>query len=140
VKYVFPALKARFHQSGELRRVGRELFQGFDNQRLNVVPPYTEVNGRIVSRPNTFESDVEVWDLTFRYHAKDIRSNAAADWIEAMQAAFKDANITSFAFHCAGCEAGEASAPTSENSTFNAMARFRLTVQRRINQPLVRYA
>lgn len=140
MKYVFPALKIRFNRSAELRRVGRELFQGFDNKRLNVPPPYTEVNGRLAQRLDTFDSDIETWDLTFRYHAKDIRANSADDWIEAMQATFKDANITHWAFQCCGCVAGEIVSATSENSAYNASAKFRLTIQRIVNSPLVRYA
>lgn len=139
MKYVFSALRARFHTSAELRRVGRELFQGFNNQRLNVVPPYTEVNGRLAARLDTFGSDIESWDLQFRYHAKDIRSNAAADWIEAMQETFKDANLLSGFFHCCGMQANDVGAPTSENSKFDATARYTLTLQRRVNSPVVRY-
>lgn len=140
MKYVFPALKQRFNSSAELRRVGRELYQGFAEKRVNVVPPYTEVNGRLASRQDTWDSDIETWELTFRYHAKDIRINAGADWIEAMQATFKDANVTGFGFHCCGCRAGEVTSPTSENSKFDASAKYRLTIQRRVLSPSVRGA
>ena len=139
MKYVFPALKQRFNSSAELRRVGRELYQGFAEKRVNVPPPYTEVNGRLASRQDTFESDIETWELTFRYHAKDIRTKSADDWIEAMQATFKDANITHYSFHCCGCMAGEVTSPTSDNSKFDASAKFRLTIQRRVKSPAVRY-
>ena len=135
---MFPALKSRFHTNPVLRRVGRELFQGFDNQRLNVPPPYTEVNGRVGSRPSTFESDVAVYSLTFRYHAKDIRMNSAADWAEAMQETFVG-NIESPFFHCAGCEPGEVVFATSTNSTYDASFPFTLTIQRLIGLPLARY-
>lgn len=138
VKWIFKALRSRFLGSHELRRVGRELFLGFNEQRLNVVPPYTEVNITKVRDLGTFEGDAAQWDLRFRYKAKDIQTDSAADWMEAMQDTFKDAELLSGHFSCAGLQSNEEGAPTLGNATFQASARFTLYAERLVNLPVTR--
>jgi hypothetical protein len=139
MKYLFQALEARFNAFPVLRLKGRKLFEGFDTARVNVVKPYTEVNAALVERLDTFESDVETWELNFRFHAQDLQTTAADDWLDALTDAFKDADVTAGQFQCAGTQMLGASIPKLTNGVFDATARFRLIFQRRVNLPLVRH-
>jgi hypothetical protein len=140
MKYLFQAIEARFNANPTLRLKGRKLFEGFDEARVNVVKPYTEVNAAMVQRLDTFGSDVETWELNFRFHAQDLKTGAADDWIDAMTDAFKDANIKAGQFQCAGTVMLGASVPKLNNGVFDATVRFRIIFQRTVNLPLVRYS
>lgn len=140
MKYLFQAIEARFNANSMLRLKGRKLYEGFEDARVNVTKPYTELNAEMVERLDTFGSDIEVWDLHFRYHAKDIRTGAADDWVDAMTDAFKDSDIKSGRFQTAGCNMVTASVPKLKDGLFDATIDFQLIFQRRINLPLVRQA
>jgi hypothetical protein len=139
MKYLFQAIEARFNAFPVLKLKGRKLFEGFDTARVNVVKPYTEVNASMVGRLDTFESDVETWELNFRFHAQDLQSGATDDWLDALTDAFKDADVTAGQFQCAGTQMLGAFIPRLTNGVFDATARFRLIFQRRVNLPLVRH-
>lgn len=133
---LFNALEARFNYNPTLRVLGRRLYEGFDEQRVNVVRPYVEVNLTLVERLDTFSTDVEVWDLPFRYHAKDLRTRAANEWIAAMIETFKDADIVSPFFKTAGCRMLGASVPSLRDGSYNAVIRFQLTLERQLTSPI----
>lgn len=139
MKYLFQAIEARFNANPTLRLKGRKLFQGFEQARVNEVKPYSELNASMVQRLDTFGSDVETWELAFRYHAKDLRGTSADDWIDAMTDAFKDANIRAGQFQTAGVMMLNAAVPQLANGVFDASIRFRMIFQRRELLPLVRY-
>jgi hypothetical protein len=139
MKYLFQAIEARFNAFPVLKLKGRKLFEGFDTARVNAGRPYTEVNAALVERLDTFESDVETWELNFRFHAQDLQTKAADDWLDALTDAFKDADVTAGQFQCAGTQMLGASIPKLTNGVFEATARFRLIFQRRVNLPLVRH-
>lgn len=138
MKYLFEAIEARFNANPTLALKGRKLYEGFEEDRVNVTKPYSEVNAEMVERLDTFDSDIESWELRFRYHAKDIRTDSADDWVDAMTNAFKDANILSGQFHAGGCVMVGASVPRMTDGLFDAMVNFRLIVQRRHLLPATR--
>lgn len=115
---------------------GRKLLIGFEEANVNAVKPYTELNARLVNRLDTFDSDIEVWDLNFRYHADDVRTVDGEEWIDGITEALKDANVKSGVFTTAGCVMTGANAPKLTNGTFDAAARFRLTIQREQELPI----
>ena len=135
---LFRSLELRFDSNPTLRLLGRKLYEGFEDQRVNVARPYVEVNPNLPDRADTFDSDLEIWNLPFRYHAKDLRTTAATEWIEAMENVFRDANIFSQYFSTCGVRMMEASVPSLSNGLYEATVRFQLTLQRRANLPLVR--
>jgi hypothetical protein len=139
---IFAALELRFNASPALVTTGRKLLQGFDEERdVNVVRPYTEVNiDKTSANLSTWDSDIDEWDLRFRYHAKDLRTRAAETWLGAMRAAFKDSNVSNYAFHCCGVREAALSAPRNKDSAYDAAIRFLMTVQWRVNSPVTRYA
>lgn len=139
MKYLFQALEARFNAFPVLKLKGRKLYEGFEDARVNVVKPYTEVNASMVERLDTFTTDIETWELNFRFHAQDLKTAAADDWIEAMTDAFKDADVRAGAFQCAGTQMLGAAIPRLTNGVFDATARFRAIFQRHVNLPLVRH-
>lgn len=131
MKAVFTALRNRFHSNPTLKRVGRDLLVGLlEKDRLTVTKPYTEVNLSKVSSQDTFDSDIDVWKCEFKYHAKDMRSDAAFTWMEAMRTTYKDGNITSTEFHCAGMSLESMEGPSTAKGTYDAKATFTLTAQR----------
>lgn len=139
---IFAVLEMRFNANPTLVTVGRKLLQGFDELRLeNVVLPFTEVNiDKTGANLSTFGSDIDEWDLRFRLHAKDLRTVGAELWLGAMRGMFKDSNLISYAFHCCGVREAALSAPRNKDSVYDATIRFLMTVQWRVNRPLVRYA
>jgi hypothetical protein len=144
---IFDALELRFDANETLVAVGRKLFQGFNEERVNGVRPYTEVNiERTGKNLGTFDSgsgsgsDIDEWDLRFRYHAKDQRTIAADVWLGAMRALFKDSNLSCFAFHGAGVMEAAVQGPRLGDASYDAAIRFLATIQWRVNSPLVRYA
>lgn len=138
---IFAALEMRFNANQALITTGRQLLQGFDDKRKNVVRPYTEVKiEKDALSLSTFESDIDRWNLQFRYHAKDLRTMAADLWLGGMRAMFKDGNLSNYAFHCAGVNEGVVTAPTQRDSAYDAAIRFVMTIQWRVNSPLLRYA
>lgn len=134
---LFRSLESRFNGNPTLLRLGRKLFEGFEDQRVNATRPYVEVNPNLPDRADTFDSDVEVWNLPFRYHAKDLRTTAATDWIEAMENVYRDANLFSPFFSTCGCRMMEAAVPSLANGIYEAAVRFQLTLQRTANVPLL---
>jgi hypothetical protein len=134
---VFQALKNRFYANRVLKTVGRDLLLGFEEERKNVVRPYTEVNLTQTGSYNTFDADVDQWRCDFRFHAKDMKSEAAESWLEAMRAAYKDANITSPEFYCAGMSTIDSSGPTMNDGVFDAKRSFQLIAQRKVRNPVV---
>lgn len=134
---VFKALQNRFHANTILKRLGRELFVGLlEKEKLTVVKPYVEVNLTKVSSQDTFDSDIDVWRCDFLYHAKDLRADAAFQWQEAMRTTFKNGNITSPEFHCAGMVLDSQEGPSTAKGTYDAKATYTLTVQRFVQTPV----
>lgn len=137
MKALFDALRARYRAHPVLFRKGRDLLEGLnEEERRNVVKPYTEVNFTMSERRDSFDSDVETWEAAFRYHAGSIKTNAAHDWLEAMQDTFKDANITSPFFHCAGTRMVTSSGASEADGGYDASATFEIILQRRIRNPV----
>jgi hypothetical protein len=91
VKHLFPAINLRFESDLELQNVGRKLFRDFLGDARNVPKPYVEVAGRMESNFDTFDSDIENWALTFRFHGKALRPDDADEFVEAMTGCFDDA-------------------------------------------------
>jgi hypothetical protein len=139
VKGLFQAIEARFNAYPMLRLKGRKLYEGFEEQRVNVTKPYTELNAALVERLDTFSSDIETWELKFRFHAKGLKGESADDWVDAMTDAFKDANILAGQFVTAGTRMLIASVPKLTDGLFDATMTFRLIFKRNLNSPLVRH-
>ena len=139
---IFAALEQRFNANPTLVTVGRKLLQGFDEQRdVNIIGAHTEVNiDKTGTNLGTWDSDIDEWDLRFKFHSKDLRTISAELWLGAMRAMFKDANLSSYAFHCCGVREAALSAPRNKDSAYDAAIRFLMTVQWRVNSPVVRYA
>ena len=137
---LFAALEARFNANPTLRLKGRKLYDGFQEAKLNVTKPYSEVNYEWVGDSSTFDTDVGIYELRFRYHAKDLKTGSAKAWIDAMEATFRDSNVRSGEFEWAGCKQLGWSMPTLTDGLYDAAIRFRATIARRINSPLVRHA
>ena len=74
MKHLFDAIEDRLNEFPQLMLKGRKLYVGFEEADVNAVRPYTELNAVLADRLDTFESDIEVWDLAFRFHADDIRT------------------------------------------------------------------
>src|SRR3990167_9397412 len=109
---LFAALEQRFNANPALVTVGRKLYQGFDEERKNVVRPYTELNMDMTERFDAWNgTDIEAWDVRFRYHAKDLQPNAASAWRTEIRRSFKEAKVTSHAFTCCGTRERTESAP-----------------------------
>lgn len=136
---LFAALEARFNANPTLRLKGRKLYDGLDDAAVNATRPYCEVNYEQSQDLSTFDSDVYEYVLNFRYHAKDLRTNAARLWIDAMRQAFRDSNILSSEFTTCGCRMTRARVPMLANGMYDAEAEFRLTVQGRMPVPLLRH-
>lgn len=135
---IFDALELRFNGFESLVTVGRKLFHGFDEDRKNVVYPYSEVTiarGRYLG---TFGADIDEWDLRFRYRAKDQRPNSALTWLREMRAAFKDGDLGNHAFHWCGTNETGLTAPVLKDGVWTAAIRFMLTVQWKELSPSVR--
>lgn len=139
---IFTILGMRFDASPTLVTTGRKLYQGFDEDNLaNLERPYTEVNiDKTSASLNTWDSDIDEWDLKFRYHARDIRTIAADLWLGGMRAMFKDADLSNFAFRCCGVREAAMSSPRNQNTGFDAAIRFLMTVQWRVRSPQASYA
>lgn len=138
---IFEALELRFNANETLVTVGRKLFEGFNEERINGVRPYTEVNiERTARQLGTWGADIDEWDLRFRYYAKDQRTIAAELWLGEMRALFKDSNLSCFEFHCAGTREVAVQGPRLGDAAYDAAIRFLTTLQWRVNSPLVRYA
>jgi hypothetical protein len=136
VKYLFDAIEARFEDYPALVLRGRQLYVGFEEVPVNATKPYTELNARLVERLDTFASDIEVWDLDFRYHADALRTVDGDDWIDGMTTVFKDADIKSGVFTTAGCRMTRAEAPMLTDGLYDATIQFQLIVQRKQELPL----
>jgi hypothetical protein len=136
MKYLFDAIEDRMNEFPALMLKGRKLFIGFESANVNAVKPYTELNAKLRNRLDTFTSDVEVWDLGFRFHSDDVRTIDAHDWIDGMTAAFKDADIESGVFQTAGCRMTGATVPNLTNGLFDASIGFELTIQREQGLPI----
>lgn len=136
---IFAALENRFNANSTLVTVGRKLYRGFEKERKNVVWPYTEVNYEKTARSlSTWDSDIDEWDLQFRLHSKDLRSISADLWLGAMRAMFKDSDLRSSVFQCAGVREGTMSSPMNRKAAFEAAIRFTMIVTWRQLSPLVR--
>jgi hypothetical protein len=141
MKALFDALRSRYRANSVLRTKGRDLYLGLrEQERPTVTKPYAEVNLEMTERLDTFDSDVETWSATFRFHTNDIRTNPAHEWLEALQEAYKDARIASYAFHCAGMRMMRSAGPSASDGGYDASATFNLFIQRLVNSPLVRGA
>ncbi len=137
MKAVYTALKTRFFANPTLRRVGRDLVVGLlEKEKLNVVRPYTEVNLTRERGLDAFDADIDEWKCVFKYHAKDLRTQAAFDWMEAMRTTYKDGNITSPEFSCSGMSLTSTEGPQESDGSFDARATFMLTVQRTVRNPV----
>jgi hypothetical protein len=136
MKYLFDAVEDRMNEFPVLKLKGRKLYVGFEESNVNAVKPYTELNARLRDRLDTFTSDVEVWDLAFRFHSDDVRTIDAHDWVDEMTAAFKDADIESGVFQTAGCRMTGATVPNLTNGLFDASVGFELTIQREQGLPI----
>jgi hypothetical protein len=136
MKYLFDAIEDRMNEFPALMLKGRKLFVGFESANVNAVKPYTELNARLRDRLDTFTSDIEVWDLGFRFHSDDVRTIDAHDWVDEMTAAFKDADIESGVFKTAGCRMTSATVPNLTNGLFDASIGFELTIQREQGLPI----
>ena len=135
---LFAALEARFNANPTLQLKGRKLYDGFQEASLNVTKPYSEVNYELSDDLSSFSSDIEEYELRFRYHAKDLRTGAATAWVDAMTEAFRDANILSGAFTTAGCRRTKWSVPNLTDGLYDASITFKLIVKRTLNSPVVR--
>ena len=136
MRALFDALKARYRGHPVLRAKGRDLLEGLnETERLSVTRPYTEVNFEMTERLDTWGSDVETWQATFRYHAASIQTLSAHDWLEAMQDTFKDANIVSPFFHCAGTVMRTSSGASESDGGYDASAVFDIFIQRQVTNP-----
>lgn len=135
---IFAALEQRFNGFEALYTVGRKLFHGFDEDRKNVVFPYSEVTIERGESIGTWTTDIDEWELRFRYHAKDQRPNSALTWLNWMRAAFKDGNLTNSAFHCCGIREAGLDAPVLKDGIWTAAIRFTMTVQWKELSPSVR--
>jgi len=140
VKYLFEAIEARFNANPTLRLKSRKLYEGFEETRVNVTKPYTELNAELSERLDTFDTDIEQWDLRFRYHAKALKGTTADEWVDAMTETFKDANIRSGHFVTCGCRMVSASVPKLADGLFDATIRFEVTIQLTLKSPFVRSA
>lgn len=137
MRAVFTALRNRFHSNSTLKRVGRDLYVGLsEKEKLTVTKPYVEVNLTRTRSQDTFDSDIDDWKCEFVYHAKDMRSTAAFDWQEVMRTVYKDGNITSPEFHCAGMSLDSTEGPSTAKGTYDAKATFTLTLQRFVRNPV----
>ena len=129
MKGLFDALEARFDANPALRLKGRKLFLGFDNARVNETKPYTEVYFEVNSDESSFDDNAYEYALTFRYHAKDLRTGSATDWIDEMTETFKDATFNGSWFDAGGCTFVHATGPTLNDGLFDADIHFTLLVQ-----------
>jgi hypothetical protein len=136
MKYLFDAIEDRMNEFPALMLKGRKLYVGFESANVNAVKPYTELNARLRNRLDTFTSDVEVWDLAFRFHSDDVRTIDAHDWIDGMTEALKDADIESGVFQTAGCRMTGATVPNLTDGLFDASIGFELTIQREQGLPI----
>jgi hypothetical protein len=136
MKYLFDAIEDRMNEFRALTLKGRKLYVGFESADVSAVKPYTELNAKLRDRLDTFTSDVEVWDLGFRFHSDDMRTIDAHDWVDGMTAAFKDADIESGVFQTAGCRMTGATVPNLTNGLFDASIGFELTIQREQGLPI----
>lgn len=93
MKYIFPALKTRWDQSAELKRLGGSLHLADEGQSAR---PNTSVHGRMTPM-DTFGSDIEQWSIEFRLHGRGSASRDALDWYEAMRGWFHRATLSASA-------------------------------------------
>ena len=98
MKLFFDSLVARYNRSSVLRLTGRKLVRPATITPRNTVRPFTTVEGRQVSKFDTFDQDVETWELEFVYNGKSLRVNDADDWLEAMIETFEHANLLGGSF------------------------------------------
>lgn len=134
---LFDALEFRFDSNSKLRLYGRKLFEGFqDQERPNVTRPYTEVSYEMADDLSTFETDVEVYDLRFRYFAKALQSNAATNWIKYMREVFREGNLYGPELLTAGMRLRRATGPMLRGGLYDAEMNFEWIVERRVNSPV----
>ena len=86
---------------------------------------------------STFETDVEAYDLRFRYFAKDLKLNAAANWVKYMREAFREGNLYGPELLTAAMRLKRASGPMLRGGLYDAEMAFEWIVERRINSPVV---
>ena len=138
MKLFFDSLVARYATSTKLRHTGRKLVRPATITPRNTVKPFVTVEGRMIGKLDTFDSDLETWELEFVYNGKSLRVADADDWLEAMVETFEHANILGGLFTTVGMNMTGREEPTRDGDTFTASVTFELTVQRRTRSPLTR--
>lgn len=135
---VFDALRLRFRSNPTLATKSRDVVLDLtDQDRPNVVRPYVDCTMTLEEQHNSFDTDVDEYEVEFRYHAGGIKPLAAHEWLEAIRIAFKDADLKSHAFQCCGIRQTGARGPSSADGGYDAAATFRVFAQRIVRSPLV---
>lgn len=108
-----------------------------DRDRPNVVRPWTECIITKTDSLDTFSDHIDEYEVECRFHSGTIMPVSTESWLEAIRAAFKDANITSYAFHCAGTRSQRDAGPSEADGGYDASFTFVVTLQRRVTNPAV---
>lgn len=131
------AIKARFNGHATLSRLGRVVVPGDVGGEHRAATLVTMSRGESF---DTFGSDIEQWELEFRFGSVSLLADDANDWLEAMMDAFEDANIIWPGFDTAGCRVTGQTGPTREAPMFVAETSVELIIQRHVNLPKNRNA
>lgn len=133
---LFNALRARFLANPILRTGSRDiLLDVTDRDRPNVTRPWTECIISKTASLDTFGSDIDEYEVECRFHSGTIMPVSTEAWLEAIRESFKDANITSYAFQCAGTRSQQDQGPSEADGGYDAAFTFVATLQRRVTNP-----
>lgn len=134
---LFAALESRFNGHAKLKLYGRKLYEGFEgDDRKNATRPFTEVTYAMEEDVSTFDTDVEIYDLRFRFLGKDLQALSARQWVLWMREAYREGNVYGPEFLTAGLRLRRASGPMLRNGLYDAEMVFEWIVERRTNSPV----
>lgn len=135
---LFYAIRLRFRSNPTLFSKSRDVLLDLtDQDRPNAVRPYVDCTITLADQPNTLNTDIDEYEVEFRFHAGGIKPMAAHEWLEAMRTMFKDSDLKSHAFQCCGIRQTGARGPGSADGGYDAIATFRMFVQRTVRSPVV---
>lgn len=138
---LFPALEARFNQDGRLKKLAGKLFHGLAGQRSRPALPYVEAH-RLGGNDDadTWDKDVEMYDVQFSVFTKDTQSEVCAEILHHMTRVFDDAKLESEDFTHVQSKRTNISGPSFVEGVYQGIVSYDFLIERATLVPVDRFA
>lgn len=133
---IFTALQARFKADTEAKKVLGRLYQGFEGEPIRSVLPYVEVSKSNESDElDTFDSDVESFDLTFTIFTKRLHPKKPNQGTSILRRLFDDVDLASESFNTVMFRRTGGDGPKLVDSLYQASITFSVILHRKTPVP-----